>query len=42
MDVSEKLIELIEMEALKMTELKPCPSCGARMDEKEDKHEDYT
>ena len=29
-------------EALKMTELKPCPHCGAKMDEKEDKHEDYT
>ena len=32
MDVREKLIALMEMEALKMTELKHCPSYGAKMD----------
>ena len=39
MDVREKLIELIEMEALKMTELKHCPRYRAKMDKtvKDDK-----
>ena len=32
MDVREKLIELMEMEAKKMTELKHCPSYGANID----------